>query len=93
MFKVCMINGLQRFWVKKCAGTPLLVDSIRLQDTHTDENENYFHKNRLRCLAVCGTSISNDLVGMARESVLAHLMKLETERRASREGARWAVVA
>jgi len=38
-------------------------------------------------------AISDDLAGMARDSVLAHLMKLELERRASREGARWAVVA
>lgn len=37
-------------------------------------------------------SISNALLGMARESVLAHLQKLEVEQRALRDGARWSVV-
>lgn len=38
-------------------------------------------------------AISGDLVGMARDSVLAHLLKLELDGRASHEGRRWAVVA
>ena len=37
-------------------------------------------------------SISNDLLPMARESMLAHLMKLELEGRVSRDGERWVIV-
>jgi glyoxylase-like metal-dependent hydrolase (beta-lactamase superfamily II) len=37
-------------------------------------------------------SISNDLLAMARESVLAHLMKLETAGRATRHDAQWSLV-
>jgi glyoxylase-like metal-dependent hydrolase (beta-lactamase superfamily II) len=37
-------------------------------------------------------SISSELLGMARESVLAHLMKLEFEGRASRDASSWAFV-
>lgn len=37
-------------------------------------------------------SISSDLLEMARESMLAHLMKLEAEGRASDDGTRWAIV-
>lgn len=37
-------------------------------------------------------SISNELVAMARESVLAHLMKLEFDGRASCDGSHWAIV-
>lgn len=33
-----------------------------------------------------------ELLPMAHESVLAHLIKLETEQRASRDGSRWAIV-
>jgi glyoxylase-like metal-dependent hydrolase (beta-lactamase superfamily II) len=36
-------------------------------------------------------AISDDLLAMARDSVLAHLMKLEIEGRASRAGAHWSV--
>ena len=37
-------------------------------------------------------AIISELVEMARESVLAHLMKLEGERRASRDGLEWNVI-
>jgi glyoxylase-like metal-dependent hydrolase (beta-lactamase superfamily II) len=37
-------------------------------------------------------SISDDLVAMARESVLAHLLKLEIEGRVSRDDGRWSMV-
>ena len=37
-------------------------------------------------------SISKELLGMAQESVLAHLMKLEFEGRASRDASSWALV-
>jgi glyoxylase-like metal-dependent hydrolase (beta-lactamase superfamily II) len=37
-------------------------------------------------------SIANELLAMARESALAHLLKLELEGRASRAGDRWTVV-
>jgi hypothetical protein len=36
--------------------------------------------------------ISNELAAMARESVLAHLMKLETEGRAISSGSDWSTV-
>ena len=36
--------------------------------------------------------VMSELLSMARESVLAHLMKLESEGRASRDGMRWAIV-
>ena len=38
-------------------------------------------------------SISGDLLSMARESVLAHLMKLELEGRAIRDGDRWMLIS
>jgi glyoxylase-like metal-dependent hydrolase (beta-lactamase superfamily II) len=37
-------------------------------------------------------SISDDLLAMARESVLAHLMKLEIEGRAARADRHWSIV-
>ena len=36
-------------------------------------------------------SLTETLVPMARESVLAHLQKLESERRVSRDGDRWVI--
>jgi glyoxylase-like metal-dependent hydrolase (beta-lactamase superfamily II) len=36
-------------------------------------------------------AIGSDLVSMARESALAHLVKLESEGRVSRDGAEWSV--
>jgi len=36
-------------------------------------------------------SLIDALVPMARESVLAHLQKLESERRVSRDGDRWLI--
>jgi glyoxylase-like metal-dependent hydrolase (beta-lactamase superfamily II) len=36
--------------------------------------------------------VMSELLAMARESVLAHLIKLESEGRASRDGTRWAIV-
>ena len=41
--------------------------------------------------AVIYPSLADALLPMARESVLAHLQKLEDERRVSRDGARWIV--
>lgn len=38
-------------------------------------------------------SIANDLLEMARDGMLAHLIKLELEGRVSRDGTRWAIVA
>ena len=37
-------------------------------------------------------SLIDALVPMARESVLAHLQKLESERRVRRDGDRWVIV-